>query len=138
MKYKVIKQFGPLNIGDILTKEDNMYKFSNEKSADDFYYSQVHVEISEELVKEYEKSNLVEAVKELNKEPVCTKDANEEKLERLAKLIDQLKYIYAKRKNNIERKFNDGKIQPCVKVEHDTVYFNMMKLLNKIDAIIKD
>ena len=53
-------------------------------------------------------------------------------------IIAQLKNTYNQRKNNIEKKYQEGKIQTCVKVEHDTVYFNMMKLLNKLEAIINE
>lgn len=132
-EYKVIKPFGSLNVGDILVKDGNMYKFSNERTDNEGYYSQVNVAMSENVIAEYEKSNLVEAI--VKEE---TLSESEDKLERIAKLVRQLKYIYNKRKNNIEKRFSDGKIQPCVKVEHDTVYFNLTKLLNKIDDIIKN
>lgn len=90
-EYRVIKPFGVLKSGDILTLDNDMYTFSDEK-----------------------------------------------KIKQIRTIIAQLKNTYNQRKNNIEKKYQEGKIQTCVKVEHDTVYFNMMKLLNKLEAIINE
>ena len=34
--------------------------------------------------------------------------------------------------NNMQQAFENGEVQPCVKVEAETVYFNMIKILNNI------
>ena len=119
-EYKVIKPFGVLKSGDILTLDKDMYTFSDEKSSDSQnYYSQVNVAVSCDMIEEYAKSGLVEPIENV------TVESNDEKK------IRQIRTIIAK-------KYQEGKIQTCVKVEHDTVYFNMMKLLNKLEAIINE
>lgn len=132
-KYIVVKPFGFLRKGDILTLDGSLYIFSDEKSADNNdYYSKVNVAFSIEMAQQYEKSGLIEAVEE---------DSNtvaDNKLKKIAKLISTLKNTYDKRNKNIAKSYEDGKIQTCVKVEHDTVYFNMMKLLNKIESIVNE
>lgn len=133
-EYKVIKPFGVLKSGDILTLDNDMYTFSDEKSADaENYYSQVSVAISSNIMEEYAKSGLVEPI-----ENVTVESSDENKIKQIRTIIAQLKNTYNQRKNNIEKKYQEGKIQTCVKVEHDTVYFNMMKLLNKLEAIINE
>lgn len=133
-EYKVIKPFGVLKSGDILTLEDGMYTFSDEKSSDsENYYSQVNVAVSSNMIEEYAKSGLVEPI-----ENATVESKDEKKIRQICTIIAQLKNTYNQRKNNIEKKYQEGKIQTCVKVEHDTVYFNMMKLLNKLEAIINE
>lgn len=140
-EYKVIKPFGALKTGDILTLDNKMYTFSSmnsyftdEKSADaENYYSQVSVAISSNIMEEYAKSGLVEPI-----ENVTVESSDENKIKQIRTIIAQLKNTYNQRKNNIEKKYQEGKIQTCVKVEHDTVHFNMMKLLNKLETIINE
>lgn len=133
-EYKVIKPFGVLKSGDILTLEDGMYTFSDEKSSDsENYYSQVNVAVSCDMIEEYAKSGLVEPI-----ENATVESKDESKIKQIRTIIAQLKNTYNQRKNNIEKKYQEGKIQTCVKVEHDTVYFNMMKLLNKLETIINE
>lgn len=132
-KYIVVKPFGVLRKGDILTLDGSLYIFSDEKSADNNdYYSKVNVAFSIGMAQQYEKSGLIEAVEEDSN----TIESN--KLKKIAKLISTLKNTYDKRNKSIAKNYEDGKIQTCVKVEHDTVYFNMMKLLNKIENIINE
>ena len=38
----------------------------------------------------------------------------------------------------VEEKYEAGKMPTCQKVEHDTVYFNLMKVLNKFESIINE
>ena len=122
-EYKVIKPFGVLKSGDILTLDNDMYTFSDEKSSDSQnYYSQVNVAVSCDMIEEYAKSGLVEPI-----ENVTVESNDEKKIKQIRTIIAQLKNTYNQRKNNIEKKYQEGKIQTCVKVEHDTVYFNMMK-----------
>lgn len=132
-KYIVVKPFGFLRKGDILTLDGSLYIFSDEKSADNNdYYSKVNVAFSIGMAQQYEKSGLIEAVEE------DTNTIADNKLKKIAKLISTLKNTYDKRNKNIAKSYEDGKIQTCVKVEHDTVYFNMMKLLNKIESIVNE
>lgn len=143
IEYEVLKPFGILKKGDCLTLDDNVFKFENELSSkNNDFYSYARVAFTPEVAEQYAKSGLLNAIaakdddaKDSTKE---AEDINLNKIKELSKLIAQLKNTYNQRKTNVEKKYNDGKIQTCVKVEHDTVYFNMMKLLNKFEAIINE
>lgn len=135
-EYKVIKPFGPLKIGNILTLDDDMYIFTYETDSEkSSYYSCVNFAISKEVAESYCKNGFIEPL--IDNEP--TKECTEcNKIKEIKTLISQLKNTYNQRKENIEKKYADGKIQTCVKVEHDTVYFNLMKLLNKLETIVNE
>ena len=46
--------------------------------------------------------------------------------------IDSLLKQYEDDYEEVMQKYKEGKIQPCVKVEAETVYFNLTKVLNKV------
>lgn len=136
-EYKVVKPFGPLKVGNTLTLEDNMYVFAYETDSEkSSYYSCVHFEISKEVAESYCKNGFIEPI--TNEESTVDTCNDCKKIKEIKELISQLKNTYNQRKENIEKKYNDGKIQTCVKVEHDTVYFNLMKLLDKLETIINE
>lgn len=88
-EYKVIKPFGVLKSGDILTLEDGMYTFSDEKSSDsENYYSQVNVAVSSNMIEEYAKSGLVEPI-----ENVTVESKDESKIKQIRTIIAQLKIL---------------------------------------------
>lgn len=47
-------------------------------------------------------------------------------------LIDDLLKKYESNLKETNEKANKGEIQPCVKLEAETVYYNLNKVLNKI------
>lgn len=106
-EYKVIKPFGVLKSGDILTLEDVMYTFSDEKSSDsENYYSQVNVAVSSNMIEEYAKSGLVEPI-----ENATVESKDESKIKQIRTIIAQLKNTYNQRKNNIERSIKKVKFK---------------------------
>lgn len=135
IEYEVIKPFSYLKEGDILVYKDGSYIFEREIPNDNFH-SYTKIVLSESLIKEYEQAGLVKAIS--SKEEAKSLNAQDNKLNKISSLICQLKNSYNQRKNNIEKKYKEGKLQTCVKVEHDTVYFNLMKVLNKIESIINE
>lgn len=128
-EYEVIKPFDSLKKGDKLVYNNGVYEFESHRSGDNFS-SYTRVAMNKNVVDEYAKAGLLQSTDHSSNK--------EDKLNKISTLITQLKNTYNQRKNSIEKKYNDGKIQTCVKVEHDTVYFNLMKLLNKIEDIINE
>lgn len=133
-EYKVIKPFSGLVENTIMTfnEETKKYEAQNETSTENSFTS-TFVSINQVIAENYEKAGLLEA---------HTKDSvdnnAEAKLKELSNLIARLKNTYNQRRAALTRKFEEGKVQNCVKVEHDTVYFNLMKLLTKIEDIINE
>lgn len=133
-EYKVVKPFDTLKVGDVLeyNAENDVYNFS--KYFDEGDYSSLNsVVISSNLAKDYEKSGLLEAIKDVTEESKLN-----EKFNKLTSLISSLKNTYTQRNAAMDKRFKEGKIQACVKTEHDTVHFNLMKLLNKFEEIINE
>lgn len=136
-EYKVLQPFSFLQEGDVLKYNNGMYEYEDSTSTDNFH-SYVHVALNKDFIEDCANSGLVEACTTEDK-TIEECNCNQcDKLKKISTLISQLKNTYNQRKNNIEKKYNDGKIQTCVKVEHDTVYFNMMKLLDKIESIVNE
>lgn len=53
-------------------------------------------------------------------------------IESTVEFIDSLLKQYDSDLNETNRKFDNGEIQPCVKLEAETVYYNLNKVLNAI------
>lgn len=138
IEYEVIKPLAfssLLKESDILVYKDGSYVFEKEISNDNFH-ARTKVVLSEALINEYEQAGLIKALSSKDKNE--SSNTQDNKLNKISSLICQLKNSYNQRKNNIEKKYKEGKLQTCVKVEHDTVYFNLMKVLNKIESIINE
>lgn len=137
IEYEVIKPLSYSSLlkeGDILVYKDGSYVFEKEKSNNNFH-AHTKVVLGESLINEYEQAGLIKAVSAKDKSESSN---TQDKLNKISSLISQLKNSYNQRKNSIEKKYKEGKLQTCVKVEHDTVYFNLMKVLNKIESIINE
>lgn len=128
--YKVIKPFNNAIKGDIFycdpEYDENFYQLERNEVKDNIQ-STVYMEISKDIIDEFVKQGyLVECNEE---------DTNDEEdnslnivLEYVESLIDQYSQDYS----NMLKSFEEGDIQPCVKVEAETVYYNLNKVLNSI------
>ena len=58
-------------------------------------------------------------------------EANET-INKTVELIDKLLDTYANDYKEMKDKADKGEVQPCVKVEAETVYYNLNKVLTKI------
>lgn len=132
-KYKVIKPFACANVNDFFTydKETDMYNMSFEHSNEDTYYSK-NMSISSKIILNYVSAGLIVPIEE---EKV---DTNPDKVKKLYTEIKRLQNKYNQRNKVVEEKYEAGKMPTCQKVEHDTVYFNLMKVLNKFESIINE
>ena len=134
-EYKVISDIiDTLNEGDILkyNPNTNEYFFTDKGNYPDVGYSYSrYVSLSSNAVEEYAKQGFLEAVEEK-----C--EASDAKIKKVLVEIKRLQNKYNQRKDAVEKKYNEGKMPTCQKVEHDTVYFNLMKVLNKLESIINE
>lgn len=131
-EYKVIKEFGSAKKGDVLTydKDCELYQFEiKEKGSNRFMC--MDEETADEFV---EQGNLI-----------CVSDEEDEctcpccdKLDKLSEFVDTMIDQYENDHKEMNEKYGEGELPTCVKVEADTVYYNMTKILNKVKDIINE
>lgn len=63
---------------------------------------------------------------------VANAEPENDKINTTVEFIDSLLKQYEDDYKEVTQKYKEGKVQPCVKVEAETVYFNLTKVLNKI------
>lgn len=127
--YKVIKPFNNAVKGDIFfcdpEYDENVYQLERNE-VNDGIQSTVYMEISKDIIDEFVKQGYLV---ECNEEDTDTEDSQ------LSKVLDYVESLinqYTEDYNNMLKSFEDGDIQPCVKVEAETVYYNLNKVLNAI------
>lgn len=128
-QYIVIEPFGGLDKGSIFNWNGKEYECVS-SYEDEEYTSHYDITMSQALVDDYVKAGLLQLVEE-----VIPVDA---KWEKVIKEIEALENKYKRRNEAVAKKYKAGKMQTCQKVEHDTVYYNLTKLLNHFKAIINE
>ena len=128
--FKVIKPFNNAIKGDIFycdpDYDENVYELERNEMKDNIQTT-VYMEMTKEIIDEFVKQGyLVECDEEdeIADEPTG--------LEKVLNYVDSLINQYTEDYNNMLKSFEDGDIQPCVKVEAETVYYNLNKVLNAI------
>lgn len=129
-EYKVIKAFACAKKGDILSynEDSELWEFDI-KDGNTQRFMCMDDETAESFVDE---GNLLVLNDEA--EIVCSYC---QKLDDLKEFIDELIERYTEDNNTVAEKYAEGEIQPCVKVEADTVYYNLIKVLNRIKEEIE-
>ena len=127
--YKVIRPFNNAVKGDIFfcdpEYDENVYQLERNE-INDGIQSTVYMEISKDIIDEFVKQGyLVECNEEDN-------EVEETGLETILQYVEGLINQYTEDYNNMIKSFEDGDIQPCVKVEAETVYYNLNKVLSSI------
>lgn len=129
-QYKVIKEFGCAQKGDVLKEnEEGLFELSVECDCDDMYCSR-SICISSDIANTLVSAEYLEELEEV--EADCTKVVKV--LEFCNEKIEQ----YTADHEALIAQYNEGEVPQCVKVEADTVYFNLIKVLNKIKDIINE
>lgn len=125
--YKVIKEFASAQKGDMLTynEDTNLYEFSMTTENDNEKCSR-YICMDEETAEEFVESGNLLVIEDEDKEISAI-----DKLCALSDLIDTLEAQYKKDHDDIVEAYNNQEIPTCVKVEADTVYFNMNQILKK-------
>ena len=137
--YKVIKSFGSAKKGDIFTQvydikhnDTKTYEMSRtDEHKDGESVTQVLITMSQDIIDELvDKGFMIEVKEESNN--------YEQKLNDISEYVDELIDTYENSYQDMLKSFNDGDVQPCVKVEAETVYYNMIKVLNSIKNKINE
>lgn len=125
--YKVIKGFGSAEKGDVFTKVNDIDAWECIKTEkQDNYESCATMTFCDNTMQSLVKAGYVEWFDEA--EGICACD----KLAQVSKYIDSLIDTYTNDYNDLMKEYEEGNIQPCVKVEAETVYHNLNKVLNSI------
>lgn len=137
MKYKVVKEFACAKKGDILTWNDDIMMFEFNYKDDN---SERAMFMDEQTCEEYADDGYVIRI-ENEDECSCDDMLIEELSDKLTKIestIDDLLTKYEEDHKQMNEAYNDQEIPTCVKVEADTVYYNLTKVLNTIKDIINE
>lgn len=119
MEYTFKKDFGFFKANDKLTWDEDIDAFTMDVEEGNSFRSAM---IDERTVEDLRLEGLLEA----NAEP------ENDKINTTVEFIDSLLKQYEDDYKEVTQKYKEGKVQPCVKVEAETVYFNLTKVLNKI------
>lgn len=132
--YKVIKEFASAQKGDMLTynEDTNLYEFSMTIENDNEKCSR-YMCMDEETAEEFVESGNLLVIEDENEELSAI-----DKLCALSDLVDTLEAQYKKDHDALVEAYNNQEIPTCVKVEADTVYFNMNQILKKVKEIINE
>lgn len=130
--YKVIKEFGCAQKGDVLNEnKEGLFELVVECDCNDCYSSR-SVCISSDIADTLATAGYLEEFEEEVNEQYANKV--KEVLDFVEEKIEQ----YAADHEALTAQYNEGDVPQCVKVEADTVYFNLIKVLNKIKEIINE
>lgn len=132
--YKVIKEFASAQKGDMLTynEDTNLYEFCMTTENDSEKCSR-YICMDEETAEEFVESGNLLVIEDENEELSAI-----DKLCALSDLVDTLEAQYKKDHDALVEAYNNQEIPTCVKVEADTVYFNMNQILKKVKEIINE
>lgn len=134
MTYKVIKPFGVAVKGDIFdnNEDPNTFEMLHTENANSVY-SECYMSINTVDVEGYVAEGYLIKVDE---EEPCQCDC--QKLARVTTKVNELIEQYTDDYNRLKDEYEEGNVQQCVKVEAETVYTNMIKVLNCIKKILDE
>ena len=130
--YKVIKEFGCAQKGDVLHEnEEGLFELNVECDCSDCYSSR-SICISSDIADTLATAGYLEKIKEM------IVSIAEDKLSEVLNFVEEKIEQYTADHEALTAQYNEGDVPQCVKVEADTVYFNLIKVLNKIKDIINE
>lgn len=136
MYYKFIKDtefaFGKFTKGDVIKYDTELDKWIYTNCTDD---SEVMVTLNEGMVK-----RLIEtgSIISLEGKCCCCSDCACDKVGKVTAKIDELLETYERNHAELIEQYNEGDLPACIKVEADTVYFNLTKVLNEIKGMLNE
>lgn len=132
MMYKVIKEFGCAQKGDVLHEnEEGLFELNVECDCSDCYSSR-SICISSDIAATLALAGYLEEFEEM------VVSIAEDKLSEVLNFVEEKIEQYTADHEALTEQYNEGDVPQCVKVEADTVYFNLFKVLNKIKDIINE
>lgn len=119
MEYTFNKDFGFFKANDKLTWDEELNAFTMEVKEENNFRSAM---IDEHTAKDLYSEGILSV-------GITPRD---NKVNNTVEFIDALLDQYESDYKEVIENYEEGKVQPCVKVEAETVYFNLTKVLNKI------
>ena len=130
--YKVIKEFGCAQKGDVLKEnEEGLFELAVECNCDDCHCSR-SICISSDIADTLALAGYLEEFEEVKE---CEAEL---KLKEISEHIDEMLKQYAEDHDALIAQYNEGELPACIKVEADTVYHNMTKVLKHIQELINE
>lgn len=133
--FKVIKAFAEAKKGDIFEETSEgiftMERVDVDKNGTG-YKSWVSMELTEQIIESLVKDGYL-----LDMTPEKS-EGNITKIKEVEDYIDALISTYTTDYTNLREAYENGDVQPCVKVEAETVYHNLIKVLNNIKNKINE
>lgn len=122
--YKVIKDCGLLKKGDRLFWDESLEAYTLDESKEGYErYIMINDKLAEDLCKEGF---------------LTTVATDKTVIEDTVEFIDNLVGQYKDDLLEVQNKFEKGEVQPCVKVESETVLYNLIKLANSIKGKLEN
>lgn len=139
--YKVIKEFSFAEKGDVFTKVEDLNLWELQKSEtkpEMETYTSMAFDSStmDELAKKDYVIWFSEEAEEDDNEDECERCCD--KLEKVKEYVNTLIDTYTKDYNELMKDYNEGNVRQCVKVEAETVYHNLNKVLNSIKDLLDE
>lgn len=129
-QYKVIKEFGCAQKGDVLQEnKEGLFELSVECNCDDCYCSR-NICISSDIADTLVSAEYLEEFEEV--------EAEDARIVKVLEFCNEKIEQYTADHEALTEQYNEGDVPQCVKVEADTVYFNLIKVLNKVKEIINE
>lgn len=135
--YKVIKEFSFAEKGDVFTKVEDLNLWELQKS-------ETKPEMKTYTSMAFDSSTMDELAKKdyviwfsEDKNDCCVCDCCD-KLEEVKEYVNTLIDTYTKDYNELIKDYNEGNVQQCVRVEAETVYHNLNKVLNSIKDLLDE
>lgn len=118
MEYTFTRDFGFFKANDTLTWDEELSAFTMDVKDENGFRSAMLDERTAE---------------DMYNEGILSAGINpSDKVSKTVEFIDTLLDTYAKDYEEMKKKADKGEVQPCVKVEAETVYYNLTKVLTKI------
>lgn len=118
MEYTFKRDFGFFKENDVLTWDEELNAFTIDvKDENGFRSAMIDERTAEDMYSEGILSVGIES---------------NSKIDKTVEFIDTLLDTYAKDYEEMKKKADKGEVQPCVKVEAETVYYNLTKVLTRI------
>lgn len=118
MNYKVIKEFGSAKKGDVLAEDETGLVSFNISEDNYTRMMSLDCDTADYLCEEGYLLSI--------------DDKSKYNVDATLELIDDLLEKYKNNLKETDKKANKGEIQSCVRLEAETVYYNLNKVLNKI------
>lgn len=128
MQYTFTKDYSFFKAGDILTWDRDINAFIMDVENENSFRAAM---LDERTVEDIYEQGFLSTDKDQHNKA-------DETIDKTVELIDTLINKYESDYKEVIDKYSEGEIQPCVKVEAETVYYNLNKVLTKIKNTLKN